>query len=120
MKGKRARAVEMLVSGEFKLYEIAEELKISEKTLYNWRCEEEFDAEYRRRMNIKIGRIAGKALKTQEELLESRSDMVKHLAAKDILDRAGYTPDSNINIHGDAAVQIIDDIPNDTKIKEEN
>lgn len=111
MTGKKEKALVMLISGDLKLSEIARKLKISEKTLYNWRQEEEFDGELRRRLNIKIGTVAAAALRTQSELLKSRSDMVKHLAAKDILDRAGYVPDSNININGNEVVQIIDDIP---------
>lgn len=111
MSGKKAKALAMLVSGDFKLSEIAKELKISEKTLYNWRQEEEFDAELKRRMNIKVGTIAARALHVQSELLKSKSEMVKHLAAKDILDRAGYNADSKVQINGGAPVQIINDIP---------
>lgn len=111
MTGKREKALAMLVSGDLKLSEIAERLKISEKTLYNWRQDDEFDRELRRRLNIKMGTIAASALHTQSSLLKSKSDMVKHLAAKDLLDRAGYVPDSNININGQEQIQIIDDIP---------
>lgn len=101
----------MLVSGNLTLGEIAKKLKISEKTLYNWRKEDEFDSELQRRLNIKVGTVAAAALRTQTNLLNSKSDMVKHLAAKDLLDRAGYVPDKNINLNADGVVQIIDDIP---------
>lgn len=107
MTGKKEKAMEMLVSGDLKLGEIAERLKISEKTLYNWRQDEEFDRELRRRLNIKMGTLAASALKTQSSLLKAESDMVKHLAAKDILNRAGFVPDSNVNINGSEKVEII-------------
>ena len=110
MKGKKEKTLAMLVSGSYRLGEIAQELKISEKTLYNWRQDEEFESELRRRLNIKMGTLAAKALQTQSELLNSRSDMVKHLAAKDLLDRAGYAPDENVNIKGPEPVTIINNI----------
>ncbi len=110
MTGKKEKALVMLVSGDLKFSEIAGRLKISEKTLYNWRKEDEFDSELRRRLNIKMGTLAA-ALRTQSSLLDAKSEMVQHLAAKDILDRAGYVPDSNVNINSDGVVQIINDIP---------
>lgn len=111
MDAKKEKALVMLVSGDLTFGEIAQRLKISEKTLYNWRKEDEFDAELRRRLNIKMGTIAAAALRTQSSLLKAKSDMVKHLAAKDLLDRAGYVPDSNINLSSEGVVQIINDIP---------
>lgn len=111
MTGKKEKAMAMLISGDYKLSEIAAKLKITEKTLYNWRQEDEFEAELKRRLNIKVGTLAAKALRTQSELLRSKSDMVKHLAAKDILDRAGYNADNKIQINGGSPVQIINDIP---------
>lgn len=118
MTGKKEKALILLVSGDLRLSEIAKRLKISEKTLYNWRQEDEFDSELRRRLHIKMGTAAAAALRTQSSLLNSKSDMVKHLAAKDILDRAGYVPDNNININSSDIVQIINDIPrSDTDAK---
>lgn len=113
MKGKREKAVLMLVSGEYSLKEIAEELKISERTLYNWRNEEEFSAEVEKRTRLKISALANKALKKQAELLDCRSLMVSHLAAKDIMDRAGYNANSKIQLDGVEQIKIIDDIGGD-------
>lgn len=110
LKAKQIKAVDMLVSGDFTFEEIAAELKISPKTLYNWRQNEDFNAELNRKMRLKISGIAPKALKKMEKLINAKSEMVSHLASKDILDRAGFEPDSNININGAAAVQIVDDI----------
>lgn len=110
LKPKQKNAIEMLISGEFTHGEIAAELKITPKTLYNWRQEEEFCAEFNRKMRLRINGIAPKALKKMEKLIDARSEMVSHLSAKDILDRAGYAAEENVNINGNAAVQIIDDI----------
>ncbi len=106
MKGKKEQALIMLVSGDLNLSEIAERLKISEKTLYNWRKDDEFDSELRRRLNIKMGTIAAAALRTQSNLLNAKSDMVKHLAAKDLLDRAGYVPDKNVNVNAEGDLDL--------------
>ena len=118
MNGKKAKALDLLVSGEFSSYEdLAKRLKISPKTLYNWRNEEEFAEEYERRLRIKIGGIAARALRKQEKLIDAHSEMVAHLAAKDILDRAGFGADTGINIKSFTPVQIIDDIPGDVDDK---
>ena len=37
--------------------------------------------------------------------------MVAHLAAKDIMDRAGYNANNKIQLNNDAPVQIINNIP---------
>lgn len=110
LKAKQLKAVDMLISGDFSLEEIAAYLKISNKTLYNWRQNEEFNAELNRKMRLKISGIAPKALKQMEKLIHAKSEMVSHLAAKDILDRAGFEPDSNVNINGEGTVLIVDDI----------
>ena len=114
MAKNKEKALEILVSGEYSSYEeVAQRLKISAKTLYNWRNEDEFADEYDRRIKIKIGGAAAKALRKQEKLLTSKNDMVAHLAAKDILDRAGFGADTGINIKSFSPVQIIDNIPGD-------
>lgn len=98
MNAKQAKALAMLVSGEYSMKQIAEKLKIAEKTLYNWRQEGWFEEELNKRLHIKVGTLAAKALRVQEEMLSSKSDTVKHLAAKDILDRGGYAADSKVHI----------------------
>ncbi len=112
MKPKQIKALEILVRGEFDNYDdVAAELKISPRTLYNWRNDDEFAAELERRLKIKLGGIAPRALHRQEELLEAKSEMVAHLAAKDILDRAGLTAENVVKIEGMEPVRIINNIP---------
>ncbi len=110
LKPKQRNAIEMLISADLTNNEIAEELKITPKTLYNWRQSEEFSAELNRKMRLRLSGAAPKALKKMEKLIDSKNEMVAHLSAKDILDRAGYAAEENVNINGNAAVQIIDDI----------
>lgn len=102
MTGKKEKALELLVLGQFKTYDdVAQELKISVKTLYNWRKEEEFSKELNRRINIKIGGIAPKALKKMEKLIDSDDPHVALLASKDVLDRAGYKATDKVDVNAD-------------------
>ena len=41
--------------------------------------------------------------------MKARSESVRLMAAKDILDRAGFKPDDNINLNGEAVV-LVDDL----------
>ena len=73
--------------------ELAEELKVSEKTISQWKNKNaEFQNEYNTLVRSKIQYAAAQALGKQIELLQSSNDMVAHLAAKDLMDRAGLNP----------------------------
>lgn len=102
LKGKKLKALEILVSGNYKNYdELAKQLKISSKTLYNWRQEEEFAAELERRINIKIGGIAPRALKRVEKIIDSKNEEVALRACRDVLDRAGYKATEKVSVGGE-------------------
>lgn len=109
LKPKQEKAIEMLIEGDKSFSEIAGELKITLKTLYNWRQSEEFAEEFKKKMRLKISGAAPKAFRKMEQLLDS-NPMVAHLSAKDILDRSGYSPEETVNINSTAPIQIIDDI----------
>ena len=101
MEAKRLKALEILVSGDYKSYEeVADKLKITRRTLYNWRNEEEFSAELERRIKIKIGGIVPRAIKKLDELIDSKKEIIALQAAKDILDRGGYKATDKIDING--------------------
>ena len=105
MRGKKEKALEMLVLGEYNtLGELAKKLKISERTLFNWRQEEEFSKELTRRINIKIGSLAPRALRKMEKLLNSYDEDIVLKSSKDILDRAGYKATDKVNVEADAKV----------------
>ena len=71
--------------------ELAEKLNVSEKTISLWKNKNtEFQDEYNALVRSKIQYAATQALGKQIELLQSKNDMVAHLAAKDIMDRAGF------------------------------
>lgn len=115
MKKEKENAVNMLVRGDLSLKEIAMRLKISEKTLYNWRQDPEFEREYNRRLKETERRLRRRIYKNVDTALDrlklilttSQNDNAAARAAKDILDRAGYSPDKNMNIRGKLHVEII-------------
>lgn len=99
LKGKQLRAIEMLVKGDKKDSEIAEALAIGARTLSRWKNEDaEFKKEYVLQMNRSLNYASAKAFRKQVALLNSESDMVAHLAAKDILDRGGFKAGERIKI----------------------
>lgn len=73
--------------------ELAETLNVTEKTISQWKNRNtEFQDEYNTLVRSKIQYAASQALGKQIDLLQSRNDMVAHLAAKDLMDRAGFNP----------------------------
>lgn len=116
---KHKTAIKLLLDGRFSQEEIAQNVKVSRKTLYNWIKNPDFEQEYNEQLNEierrtkrRISRMVDTALERQERILtKSRNDNAAAMVAKDVLDRAGYAPDSNINVNAEGAVQIIDDIP---------
>ena len=83
----------MMLHPKIKGKELAEKLKVSEKTISQWKNHnEEFQDEYISQVRSRIQYAAAQALETQIDLLDSSNDMVAHLAAKDLMDRAGFNP----------------------------
>lgn len=92
LTAKQKKCLELLVSGEMTQKEIASEIKVSEQTICNWKKNEEFNTEYDNLMRVCIQSFAAKAFQTQTRLLNAKSEMVRYVVSKDILDRAGFKP----------------------------
>lgn len=116
---KQRKCLELMAAGEMTQKQIAEQVHVSEKTICEWKKNEDFVAEYHRIVKAGISSLAAKAFKTQQALLSSRSEMVKYLVSKDILDRAGFAPEENINLTRGMPVQIVDNIPDSPPPKAE-
>lgn len=110
LTSKQKKAIEMMASGQFKQTEIAGRVNVSEQTICNWKKNPEFMAEYDRLIRQGFQTLAAKAFMTQVSLLNAKTEMVRHLAAKDILDRAGYKPDNKIDLGNGVPIIIKDDI----------
>lgn len=106
-------AIKLLFDGSLKRREIAEELKISEQTLYNWMKDSNFSKAYEDYVKLVMGKSSGKALKTMLDLLTARSEMVRFNAAKDILDRGGFAPVDKKEITNIEPPNFVDDIKGD-------
>ena len=82
---------------------------VSENTIVNWKKNNEFMSEYNTALKSNINSVAAEAFTTQRKLLKSRSDMVKYMVAKDILDRAGFKASEKIDLSVEPVV-IVNDI----------
>lgn len=84
---------QMMLNPKISGKDLAIKLNVSEKTISQWKNKnEEFQNEYNTLVRSKIQYAATQALGKQIDLLQSRNDMVAHLAAKDLMDRAGFNP----------------------------
>jgi transposase len=107
---KQKKCLELMAMGELTQREIAKQIDISEETISRWKRNSEFASELDALIRISIRSLAAKAFKTQTNLLNAKSEMVRFLAAKDILDRAGFKPDDKIKFEGAIPVVIHDDL----------
>ena len=110
LNSKQLKCIELMVSGENTQKEISKALKVSEVTICNRKKNAEFMDEYNSALKDSIREVAAKAFKTQVKLLTAQSEMVRYMAAKDILDRAGFKPTDKVDINGNVGVTIIDDL----------
>lgn len=110
---KQRKAAELLATGQYTQKEVAGMVKVSEQTLCTWKKNILFMGEYDRLMRQQFQTMAAKAFKTQTALLDSKNDMVRYLAAKDLMDRGGFKPEDNVNFEGMVPVIIYDDLPPD-------
>lgn len=93
LKPKQIKCLELMISGTMTDKEIAQAINVAQKTICEWKknCKE-FQDEYNGLMRNSLQYAAPKAFRKQMSLLNSKNDMVAHLAAKDIMDRAGFVP----------------------------
>jgi len=110
LHAKQKKCLELMALGELSQREIAEQIKVTEQTICNWKKDAEFTNELDRLIRISIQSLAAKAFKTQTSLLNAKNEMVRFLAAKDILDRAGFKATDKLNIQGSIPVVIMDDL----------
>lgn len=103
---KQKKCIELLITGTMTQKEIAEVIHVSEQAICNWKKKEEFNAEYDAMMRSCIQSFAAKAFKTQTDLLKAKSEMVRYMVSKDILDRAGYKPVEKVEMDADMDLNI--------------
>lgn len=107
LKPKQVKCLELMIRGNMKDKEIAAAINITQKTICEWKKnDKEFQDEYNSLMRNSLQYAAPKAFRKQMALLNSRNDMVAHLAAKDILDRAGFNAVEKIEADVDMELSI--------------
>ena len=108
LNNKQIRAIELLINCTHNQKEIAEEIGVSEKTIYNWmRHTEEFRNAlewYRKEVYKDCAPEAVKAI--LDILRKGTSEKVRLAAAKDILDRAGDNAVSKVDLETENAINI--------------
>lgn len=88
---KQKKCIELMLLGEITQAQIAKELKVTEQTICNWKKNSEFAKELADGNRIAISSLVPRAINKTAALLNAESEQVQLAAAKDILDRAGYT-----------------------------
>ena len=107
LKPKQIKCLELMLQGNMTDKEIAEAINITQKTICEWKKNnKEFQDEYNALMRNSLQYAAPKAFRKQQKLLQSENDMVAHLAAKDILDRAGFKPTDKVEQNVDMELNI--------------
>jgi DNA-binding XRE family transcriptional regulator len=110
---KQKKCLELMAIGELSQKEIANQIKVSEQTICNWKKDKEFITELDLLIRTSIQSLAAKAFRTHVNLLAAKSEMVRYMVAKDILDRAGYKPDDKVKFEGAIPIVIKDDMGED-------
>lgn len=97
LKPKQVKCLQLMITGTKTDKEIAEAINVTPKTICDWKKNNaEFQDEYNALMRNSLQYAAPKAFRKQMSLLNSKNDMVAHLAAKDIMDRAGFQPTEKV------------------------
>lgn len=116
LKPKQKKCLELMIQGTMTDKQIAEAINVTQKTICDWKknCKE-FQDEYNSLMRSSLQYAAPKAFRKQIALLDSKNDMVAHLAAKDIMDRAGFNPTDKIELEADMELNISIDYGDDSE-----
>ena len=105
---KQVKCLELMIQGNMTDKDIAAAINVAQKTICEWKKNnKEFQDEYNSLMRSSLQYAAPKAFRKQMALLDSKNDMVAHLAAKDIMDRAGFSPAEKIEMDMDISPIVI-------------
>lgn len=95
---KQERCIFLMVTTSKTQKQIAKEIEVAERTISDWKKDQEFKDEIKKQMNNNFGSLAIEAQKELAKLLKTKNEKVKIQAIKDILDRAGYKPKEQIEV----------------------
>lgn len=115
LKPEQIECIDMMLHTKLTHTAIAKKIGVCKQTISNWKKTDEFIDEYNRQMKQDIQSLAAKALQTQTRLLNAKSEMVRYMASKDILDRAGFKPEEKVELETKSKVVIVDDLDESTE-----
>lgn len=103
-KANKTRAIELLINCEMTQKDIADEVGVTEKTLYNWMHHDEKFREalewYRKEVYRNLAPTAVKTI--ADIMLNGESEKARLAAAQDILSRAGDDAESVVDLKSDS------------------
>ena len=103
LSAKQQKAAILLADGTMTQKQIAEELKVTEQTIVNWKKRKDFQEEQRKIAERFLANELGGLVKNQLDLaLNAKSEMVRFSATKDLLDRADFVPNTEDKGESDA------------------
>lgn len=112
MNSKQLKAIALMVEGNLNQKQIAEELNVSVQSIIAWKKKPEFQEELLNAERNLLKGLTSKAIKTMEDLLTAKSELVRYNAASDILDRTGHKPTDKVEAEV-ITPTFINDVPAD-------
>lgn len=112
LTSKQNKAIVLMVEKNLNQNEIAKELNVARQTISNWKRNTEFQEELLNAERNLLKGLTGKAIKTMENLLTAKSELVRYNAASDILDRTGHKPTDKVEAEV-ITPTFINDVPAD-------
>lgn len=110
MDAKQQKALTLMIEGNLNQKQIAKQVKVSERTIINWKKRDDFKQALLEMEREYLKGLAPKAIKTMEDLLSAKSELVRYNAASDILDRTGHKPVDKQEVEHSGGVSFHDDI----------
>lgn len=96
LTSKQNKAIALMVEKNLNQNEIAKELNVARQNISNWKRNAEFQEELLNAERNLLKGLTSKAIKTMEDLLTAKSELVRYNAASDILDRTGHKPTDKV------------------------
>lgn len=119
LSDEQIKCITLMITTNKTQKQIANELKITEQTICNWKKQKDFQDAIQNGIKDNFSSLAVDAQKELSKLLKSKNEYIKLQVAKDILDRAGYKPIEKQEIKDDTEktkkINAISDILNQMK-----
>lgn len=105
LNSRQMKGVCLMAQGDLSNIAVAKECGVSENTVYNWLNNDEYLQELQKKQRKMFTRMACKAQKKMNELLDSNNPSIQFAAAKEILNKAGL--DAPIKLEAEVESKVI-------------